>query len=32
VCYGLYDEEKIVGFMGVLHQPSTNKKLKRVRD
>ena len=30
VCYGLYDEEKIIGFMGVLLQPSTNKNLKRV--
>ena len=30
VCYGLYDDEKIVGLMAILHQPSTNKKLKRV--
>lgn len=26
----MYDENKIIGFIGVLHQPSTNKKLKRV--
>ena len=31
VCYGLYDEEKIVGFMGILHQPhSVTKNIKRV--
>lgn len=31
ICYGLYDGEKIVGFMGVLHQPhNINKKIKRV--
>ena len=29
-CYGLYDENKIIGFIGVIHQPSTNKKIKRV--
>lgn len=30
-CYGLYDEDKIIGFMGVLHQPHPkNKKIKRV--
>lgn len=30
-CFGLYDENKIIGFMGVLHQPHyINKKLKRV--
>lgn len=30
-CFGLYDGETIVGFMGVLHQPhGINKKLKRV--
>lgn len=26
----MYDENKIIGFIGVLHQPSINKKLKRV--
>lgn len=31
VCFGLYEENNIIGFMGVLHQPhSKNKKLKRV--
>lgn len=31
VCYGLYDNDNIVGFCGVLHQPhSKNTKLKRV--
>lgn len=31
VCYGLYDEETIVAFMGVLHQPcAKNFKIKRV--
>lgn len=31
VCYGVYDEDKIVAFMGVLHQPhGINKKIKRV--
>lgn len=31
VCYGLYDKNNIIGFMGVLHQPhSKNRKLKRV--
>lgn len=30
VCYGLYDDETIVGFCAVLHQPhAQNKKLKR---
>lgn len=30
-CFGLYDGETIVGFMGVLHQPhGVNRKLKRV--
>ena len=30
-CFGLYDENKIVGFMGVLHQPhGQNTKIKRV--
>lgn len=30
-CYGLYDDNKIIGFMGVLHQPhGINKKIKRV--
>lgn len=30
-CFGLYDNDKIVGFVGVLHQPHpTNKKLKRI--
>lgn len=31
VCYGLYDNETIIGFMGVLHQPNAhNTQLKRV--
>lgn len=31
VCFGLYDEDNIIGFCGVLHQPhGRNKKLKRV--
>ena len=31
ICYGVYDEEKIIAFMGVLHQPhAVNKKIKRV--
>ena len=31
MCYGLYDNEKIIGFIGVLHQPHPiNKKIKRV--
>ena len=31
ICYGLYDNDSIVGFCGVLHQPhSRNKKIKRV--
>lgn len=30
-CFGIYDGETIVGFMGVLHQPhGVNKKIKRV--
>ena len=30
-CYGLYDGNKIIGFMGILHQPHPlNKKIKRV--
>lgn len=29
-CYGLYDENNIIGFIGIIHQPCTNKKLKRV--
>jgi GNAT superfamily N-acetyltransferase len=30
-CYGLYDNDEIIGFMGVLHQPhGINKKIKRV--
>jgi GNAT superfamily N-acetyltransferase len=30
-CFGLYDNDKIIGFVGVLHQPHpTNKKLKRI--
>ena len=31
VCYGVYDDEKIIAFMAVLHQPhNVNKKIKRV--
>lgn len=31
VCFGLYDNDNIVGFIAVLHQPhGTNKKIKRV--
>ena len=30
ICYGLYDKNKIIGFMAIIHQPSVNKKLKRV--
>jgi GNAT superfamily N-acetyltransferase len=31
ICYGVYDDKKIVAFMGVLHQPhGINKKIKRV--
>ena len=31
VCYGLYDEENIIGFIAIIHQPHPiNKKLKRV--
>ena len=30
-CFGVYDNENIVAFMGVLHQPhGVNRKLKRV--
>lgn len=30
ICYGLYDENNIIGFMAVLHQPhGKNPKLKR---
>lgn len=30
-CYGLYDKEKIVGFIGVIHYPHPkNKKIKKV--
>lgn len=30
-CFGLYDQNKIVGFCAVLHQPhGINKKIKRV--
>lgn len=30
-CWGLYDNNKIIGFCGVLHQPSAhNSKIKRV--
>ena len=29
-CYGLYDNDVIVGFCGILHQPhGVNKKIKR---
>ena len=31
ICYGLYDNENIIGFIGVIHQPhGVNKKIKRV--
>ena len=31
LCYGVYDDDKIIAFMGVLHQPhGINKKIKRV--
>lgn len=31
VCYGLFDDENIIGFIGILHQPhGVNKKIKRV--
>ena len=31
ICYGVYDNDKIIAFMGVLHQPhGINKKIKRV--
>ena len=30
-CYGVYDGDTIIAFMGVLHQPhGVNKKIKRV--
>lgn len=30
-CFGVYDDDKIIAFMGVLHQPhGVNKKIKRV--
>jgi len=30
-CYGLYDDENIIGFLAVIHQPHPkNKKIKRV--
>lgn len=30
-CYGVYDDDNIVAFMGVIHQPhGVNKKIKRV--
>ena len=31
ICYGVYDDEKIIAFMAVMHQPhGVNKKIKRV--
>lgn len=30
ICYGLYDNDNIVGFLAVIHQPSKNVKIKRV--
>ena len=31
MCYGVYDDENIIAFLGVLHQPhGINKKIKRV--
>ena len=31
ICYGLYDNDNIIGFIAILHQPHPiNKKLKRV--
>ena len=31
ICYGVYDDEKIIAFMAVIHQPhNVNKKIKRV--
>jgi GNAT superfamily N-acetyltransferase len=31
VCYGVYDDDNIIAFCGVLHQPhGINKKIKRV--
>lgn len=30
-CFGLYDEEKIIGFIAIIHQPHpSNKRQKRV--
>ena len=30
-CYGVYNDDEIIAFMGVLHQPhGINKKIKRV--
>lgn len=30
VCYGLYDKDNIIGFIGILHQPHPkNSKIKR---
>lgn len=30
ICYGLYDDQNIIGFIAILHQPhGQNKKLKR---
>ena len=29
-CYGLYDKETIIGFIGILHFPCVNKKIKSV--
>ncbi|HEP5208921.1 TPA: GNAT family N-acetyltransferase, partial [Streptococcus pyogenes] len=30
-CFGLYDDDKIIGFIGVIHFPHPkNKKIKRV--
>lgn len=30
-CFGLYDNDKIIGFVGILHQPHPiNKKIKRI--
>lgn len=31
ICYGLYDKNEIIGFMGILHHPDRrNHKMKRV--
>lgn len=29
-CFGLYDKEKIIGFIAYIHQPSIHKNLKRI--